>query len=119
MKPALASLLITILVAPVSAQLGSGNQCVYRSTVWQEAGYSHRTQISSRAENGCKEIVQSIDGQEERGVDCNCDLIIDGREGDFRAPPTYQATPLLEVCYGPIADPLTYEPQYSIEVVEE
>ena len=78
-----------------------------------------RTQISSRAQNGCKELKQSIDGVEESGVDCNCDLIIDGREGQFRAPPPYQSDSLLRVCHGPIADPLTYEPQYSVEVIED
>ncbi|MEM1087068.1 MAG: hypothetical protein AAGH90_05010 [Pseudomonadota bacterium] len=67
-----------------------------------------RTQISSRADVGCKQITQSIDGVEERGLDCNCDLIIDGREGHFRAPPAYAQTPLLEICHGPEADPDKY-----------
>lgn len=102
------------LIVPASAQ-----ECRTAATSWQEAGFSMRTEVSSRAEAGCKQITQSIDGIEETGVDCNCDLIIDGREGHFRTPPAYSQTSLLEVCHGPEADPDLYENTPWIKVVEE
>ncbi|MEM9054765.1 MAG: hypothetical protein AAGB16_05520 [Pseudomonadota bacterium] len=111
----LACLLTALIVtSPALAEV-----CRSASTVWQEAGYSIRTEISTRADRGCKLIKQSIDGVEEEGLDCNCDLIIDGREGHFRAPPAYQATPLLEICFGPEADPDSYNNTPWIKVVED
>ena len=107
----LVSLCFTV---PIAAQ-----ECRTAATSWQEAGFSMRTEVSSRAEAGCKQITQSIDGIEETGVDCNCDLIIDGREGHFRTPPAYSQTSLLEVCHGPEADPELYENTPWIKVIGE
>lgn len=108
------SILISILLAgPVFAE-----QCRTAATSWQEAGYAMRTEVTSRADAGCKLIKQSIDGVEERGLDCNCDLLIDGREGQYRTPPAYSQTPLLEVCFGPEADPEAYPASEWLNVVE-
>jgi len=103
MKPIVFAAFALALALPVSAEI-----CRSVATVWQQAGFSHRTAISTRADNGCKRLKQSIDGVEETGNDCNCDLIIDGREGHFRAPPAYNATSLLTICHGPEADPESY-----------
>lgn len=120
MKPIMILLLAASLSGLAYAQLGSGNKCVYRTTVWKTDGASYRTQIASRATNGCKEIEHSIDGGSlVEGVDCNCDLVADGFEAEFSPPPSYQAGALMKVCLGPIADPLTYEQHYSIEVIED
>jgi hypothetical protein len=97
----------------------SAEVCRSKSTVWQDNGFTNRTEISTRADNGCKRLKQSIDGVEEEGVDCNCDLIIDGREGHFSAPDPYAQTSLLEICYGPEADPASYNNTPWIKVVEE
>jgi hypothetical protein len=114
MKQIALPLALFALAFPASAEV-----CRSATTVWQEAGYSMRTEISTRAERGCKLIKQSIDGVEEEGLDCNCDLIIDGREGHFRAPPAYQAAPLLEICFGPEADPDSYNNTPWIKVIED
>lgn len=107
----------SILIALILSPLADADECRTAATSWQEAGYAMRTEISSRAEAGCKRIKQSIDGLEEDGLDCNCDLIIDGREGHFRAPPTFSQSPLLEVCYGLEADPEAYPGKPWLDVV--
>ena len=115
MKHIAFSALVLAFVLPANAEI-----CRSVATVWQEAGYTHRTEISTRADNGCKRLTQSIDGLEETGNDCNCDLVIDGREGHFRAPDAYGATSLLAICHGPDADPSSYPREGSwIEVVED
>ena len=109
----------SLLIAFCLSALAEADECRTAATSWQEAGYAMRTEISSRAEAGCKRIKQSIDGIEEDGLDCNCDLIIDGREGHFRAPPTFSQSPLLEVCYGPEADPDAYPGKLWLDVVTD
>ncbi len=103
MKRLLVPFAVLALGVPASAEV-----CRSVATVWQEAGFTYRTEISTRADNGCKRLKQNIDGIQEAGNDCNCDLVIDGREGHFRAPPAYNAPPLLAVCFGPDADPASY-----------
>lgn len=101
-----------------SAQLGSGNACVYRSTVWTVGGDTFRTEISSRAQNGCKELSVTRNGVEQSGLDCNCDLRLDDAAGGHPVPPAHRSTALIEVCHGPIADPLLYDKPTSIEVID-
>ena len=96
MKQIILPLALLALVIPASAEI-----CRFEATSWTESGVTYRTEISTIADNGCKRLVQSIDGVEESGHDCNCDLIIDGREGHFKAPDAYAQTKLLEICHGP------------------
>jgi len=114
MKQIILPLALLALALPASAEV-----CRSKSAVWQEAGVTHRTEISTRADEGCKRLKQSIDGVEEEGHDCNCDLIIDGREDYFRAPDPYAQTSLLEICRGPEADPASYTNTPWVKVVED
>ncbi|MEL7231844.1 MAG: hypothetical protein AAGJ85_04975 [Pseudomonadota bacterium] len=110
--------IVTAFAASLFVMSAAAEQCRMAATSWQEAGYAMRTEISSRADGECKLIKHSIDGVEERGLDCNCDLLMDGREGEYRVPPTYSQTPLLEVCFGPEADPEEYPASEWLNVVE-
>ncbi|MDJ0922720.1 MAG: hypothetical protein QNI84_16450 [Henriciella sp.] len=75
---------------------------------WKADGERYRTEISTRADNGCKRMTYSRAGLEVAGHDCNCDLIIDGREYDHAAPPEGASSALKAICTGPEADPATY-----------
>lgn len=113
-------LFISLVLSPLcvimtaTAQLGSGNACVYQSIVWQVDGDRHRTEISSRATDSCKEISYTLNDRAYEGVDCNCDLIVDGYEDLHGAPPERLSQALFDVCHGPIADPLIYDKPTSI-----
>ena len=112
-------LLFCAVAAPAYSQMGSGNACIYRSVEWRAETVLHRTEISSRAQGECKEISYAVNGVEQTGLDCNCDLIADGQEGIHLAPPARISAPLIEVCRGPIADPLLYDRPTTIEVIDE
>ncbi len=95
-----------LLAAPAVAD----DVCRSVSTTWEQGGHALQTRISTQAKNGCKLIYQSIDGAETEGVDCNCDLIIDGMEARFTPPPSaYQSERLLKTCHGPSTVPKVAE----------
>ena len=105
MKQFVLPLALFALAIPASAEV-----CRFEATSWIESGITYRTEISTIADNGCKRIIQSIDGLEECVNDCNCDLIIDGREGHFKAPDPFAQTKLLEICHGPEGEKVEEEP---------
>lgn len=95
--------------------------CRSVSATWEEAGHVTRTQMWTTAIEGCKQIEHQTAATREliysykagvadsqvsavRGVDCNCDLIADGEEGRFSAPPAGNGAQLEAVCRGPIAE---------------
>lgn len=98
-------LLAAALILPGSA---SAEICRSQAVTWKADGERFRTEISTRADNGCKRILYRRGGIETAGHDCNCDLIIDGREYDQSAPPDAASTALKAICTGPEADPATY-----------
>lgn len=98
-------LLAAIMLLPA---LAHAEVCRSQSTSWKSEGHKFRTEISTRADNGCKRMTYRKDDLETAGHDCNCDLIIDGREYDHKAPPSSAANPLLNICHGPEADPDSY-----------
>jgi hypothetical protein len=100
------------LALPAAAEV-----CRFEATTWIENGITYRTEISTLADNGCKRLTQSIDGIEEEGHDCNCDLIIDGREGHFKAPNVYSQERLLAICHGP--EGVKVEEKPWLEIVED
>lgn len=94
----------------IAAPAVADDVCRSVSTSWQQDGHSLQTRISTQAENGCKLIWQSVDGAETAGVDCNCDLVIDGMEARFSPPPSgYQSERLLKTCHGPSTVPKSAE----------
>ena len=100
---ALFALVVAAAVAPAEA---GEKVCRTVSTTWQAGGQRLETRISQSAEAGCKRIWQSVDGVETEGVDCNCDLVIDGQEARFSPPPSpRQAARLLATCHGPVTTP--------------
>lgn len=91
--------------------------CTSYTTVWQDGYVSNRSIMFPHEIDGCKIMVQSKTWThapngatiEHEGPDCNCDLIIDGRENMFDAPEGYRAKRLLEVCEGKGVDGATEE----------
>ena len=99
MTKALISLaLLVAIAAPASAQ-----SCAEQSISWTEDGYRHTTVIEGRLRNGCPMMRQSIAKEgtpriQEIGVDCDCDLVIDGWEGTFSPPLAIVSGRMLDVC---------------------
>lgn len=75
-------------------------------------GVAYRSVMFPHETDGCKILIQSRrwteDGRqrvfETEGLDCNCDLMIDGRESDFFPATGYASRKLLGVCNGPGID---------------
>ncbi|WP_084420248.1 hypothetical protein [Henriciella litoralis] len=97
---------IFLFAASLTLTAQASEICRSVSSSWQEDGQQLQTRISTQARDGCKLIFQSVNDVETEGVDCNCDLVIDGMEGQFSPPPSArQAERLLETCHGPSTDP--------------
>jgi len=99
-----------LLAAPASAQF-----CSEQSISWTEGGERHVTVIEGRIRNGCPVVRQSItradgDVTEETGVDCDCDLLIDGAEERFSKPLAIVSGRMLSVCE---ANRASYQPVFS------
>jgi hypothetical protein len=110
-----------ILCASAALALTAGAEiCRSVSASWENAGSVNRTVMWTTATNGCKDIEhQSAGSYDEiyafrpgmdnmsvksvRGVDCNCDLVADGEEGQFSAPPGLNGQKLQQICQGPVA----------------
>ena len=115
------TLILTAFAATVLASAAVAEKCRSVSTTWEDAsGNAHRTLVSTRADNGCKRIhhyASNITGpdlytNEIRGHDCNCDLVADGLEDQFTAPPSaLNSARLYEVCEGPEAVKDSYPAQ--------
>lgn len=114
---------VLVLVGSAIALQASAEICRSVSASWQADNAVNRTVVWTRAVNGCKEIEHQIAdsyetlmtmplAQEDHrnsanhilGTDCNCDLIADGYETQFSAPPSRNQRQLLAVCNGPIAE---------------
>ncbi|MGH1421466.1 MAG: hypothetical protein ACRBEQ_06580 [Hyphomonas sp.] len=82
------------------------------TTRYNYNGVEYRSVMFPHEVDGCKILIQSkrwVEDDRERvfeteGADCNCDLIIDGREGDFFPATGYASRKLLGVCNGPGVD---------------
>jgi len=78
--------------------------CAEQSISWtEEGGAVHTTVIEGRIRNGCPMVRQSIaqpgaSPLEASGMDCDCDLIVDGEEARFSAPMPIVARRMLDVC---------------------
>lgn len=80
--------------------------CRSISTSWEANGQSYSTRMWTKAKDGCKVIMHEIDGETIEGVDCNCDLVMDGVEDRISQPASErQRQRLTDICLGPIADP--------------
>ena len=99
---------LLIAAALMMVEAASAEILRSQSVSWKADGHRYRAEISTRADNGCKRITYRKDGMETAGHDCNCDLIVDGREYDHVAPPERVAMPLKAICSGPEADPDSY-----------
>ncbi|MEM9939701.1 MAG: hypothetical protein AAFZ91_09280 [Pseudomonadota bacterium] len=100
---------IFLLIATTLISSSAGAEILRsQSASWKADGHRYRAEISTRADNGCKRITYRKDGLETAGHDCNCDLIVDGREYDHVPPPERVAQPLQALCLGPEADPASY-----------
>lgn len=105
--------ILTAFAATTLVFAAYAEKCRSVSTTWtDDAGHQVRTLVSTRADDGCKRIhhyASNITGpdlytNEIRGHDCNCDLVADGMEDQFSAPPSaLNARRLYEVCEGPEA----------------
>lgn len=97
--------LILLSAAALAAALPAAAQfCAEQSITWtEEAGARHTTVIEGRIRDGCPMVRQSIATPgaspiEAAGPDCDCDLVIDGEEGRFKAPLPIVARRMLDVC---------------------
>lgn len=96
------ALILSALIAvafPASAQF-----CAEQSISWTQDGARHETIIEGRIRDGCPMMRQTIrlsSGEliAQSGPDCDCDLIIDGREGEFSAPLAIVSGRMLDVCH--------------------
>ena len=104
-----------LFASAIGLQVSAQEMCRSVSTSWNADGVEWYTQMSTVAENGCKRIIQGRDGVDEEGLDCNCDLVIDGREGIYPVSPYQRATqPLYDVCNGPSTAPKPEAPRIYI-----
>lgn len=99
MKPSLILAAVAALALPASAQF-----CAEQSISWTQDGARHETIIEGRVRDGCPMMRQTIrfasgEVRAESGPDCDCDLIIDGREGAFDAPLPIVSGRMLDVCH--------------------
>lgn len=82
------------------------------TTRYSHNGVDYRAVMFPHEKDGCKILVQSRHwtkndrplATEIEGLDCNCDLIIDGHEDEFYAATGYASRKLLAVCKGPGVD---------------
>ncbi|MEQ8558675.1 MAG: hypothetical protein RIB03_10200 [Henriciella sp.] len=95
-------ILIALTLLPATS-LAEESVCRSVLTRWEDGGHEFRTKISEEAVNGCKRIWHSVDDSREvEGVDCDCDLVLDGMERAFSPPPSAnQAERLLQTCRAP------------------
>lgn len=82
------------------------------TTRYNYNGVDYRAVMFPHETDGCKMLIQSrrwIEDDRSRvfeteGLDCDCDLVIDGREADFQPATGYASRKLLGVCNGPGID---------------
>ena len=94
------------LIFAVLAQfpaLADAQSCAAQSIRWETDGAEHRTVVEPRTRNGCPVLSQTLSRSgvrldEATGVDCDCDLRIDGEEARFRAPKALVAGRMIRVC---------------------
>ena len=83
--------------------LADAQSCAAQSIRWDVDGAEHRTVVEPRTRNGCPVLSQSISRSgarlaEATGVDCDCDLRIDGEEARFSAPNALVSGRMISVC---------------------
>ncbi len=78
--------------------------CAPQSIRWETGGEAHVTTLIGRLRNGCPVLEQErgpVNGPvrlAQGGVDCDCDLMIDGREALFARPHPVAARRLAGLC---------------------
>jgi len=96
------------------------------TNVWEDETTRHRSIMFPHVVDGCKRMIQSqrllaATGflVELEGPDCNCDLIIDGKEDVFIAPTGYKAERMTEICLAPGIDGATRQLEIMRESLKE
>lgn len=118
-----ALLSIAALLASTAHAQTCGNGTI--SATWENSDSVTRTLMSGNTVNRCNRIEHQRGPNFEtiyayysdmetntvsvvNGIDCNCDLVADGYEAQFTAPPGLNGQKLLDLCNGPkIGDPVT------------
>lgn len=96
--------LVLAVALAIPAPAFSQEICRSISTSWKADGHTYNTRMWTKAEDGCKIIVHKVDGEEIEGVDCDCDLVMDGEESHIPRPDSdRQRGRLTEICLGPTA----------------
>jgi hypothetical protein len=105
-----AALVTTLCIAGAQAQSDVDQTRSYTAR-YTDGQWTYRTTMFPHEIDGCKRMLQSrrsADGSgqliEREGADCNCDLLIDGMEGQFQPPPAYGAEKMQAICLGPGVD---------------
>lgn len=98
---------------------------------WEDGGYLNRSVMFPHIIDGCKVLVQSrrtldyVGGSEgefveREGLDCNCDLLIDGFEDIFaQLNDSYKTPRMYSVCVGPGVDGATRQLEIMRESLKE
>jgi len=93
--------LVALTLGP--AKPANAQSCAPQSITWNVDGERHDTTVMGLLRDGCPVIRQSretLGGQDaaQTGMDCDCDLLIDGVETLFAAPNPLAAKRLIAVC---------------------
>ena len=101
------------------------------SATWEEDGYRYRSVMFPHVIDGCKVMIQSrrtldyVGGSEgefieREGLDCNCDLMLDGMEFFFgQLNDEYKTPRMLAVCQNPGVDGATRQLEIMREGLKE
>lgn len=107
--------LFLLAILSVAGTASAEEICRSISTSWESGGQSYSTRMWTKAQGGCKVIVHEIEGETFEGVDCNCDLVMDGAEARISQPVSErQRQRLTDICLGPIADPKPETPDIYV-----
>lgn len=94
---------LILALAALLPALADAQSCAARSIRWEKDGVEHRTVIEPRTRNGCPVLTQTLSRSgatltNATGVDCDCNLLIDGKESLFSPPNPLVAGRMTEAC---------------------
>ncbi len=94
---------LIVAFAVLTPALAQAQSCAAQSIRWEKDGIEHRTVLEPRTRNGCPVLTQTQSASgaaqaEATGVDCNCDLLIDGEEARFNPPNPLVAGRMTRAC---------------------
>lgn len=124
--PLLMVLVWLAVLVPLASADSADNERSY-STRWVERGDTYRSVMFPHEIDGCKVMIQAkyfdYDGRpaivEKEGLDCDCDLVIDGHEEIFRPASGYSAGRLRAICLAPGIDGATRRLEIMRETLKE